>query len=152
MNVGLFPEEGKYNETACMRCSHHYSLAEAVGHGWRCPEDGTPLKKGVHDRARELSDGDPRPRPPYLHLIPLAQVIAEVLGLGSPTAKSVRRAHDALLAAFSTEIAVLVDLPESEIATVDPAVARAIGALRAGRVVLHPGGGGCYGTFELPRD
>jgi uncharacterized protein (TIGR00375 family) len=150
MNVGLFPEEGKYNETACMRCSHHYSLAQAEKHGWRCPEDGTPLKKGVHDRARELSDGAPRPRPPYLHLIPLAQVIAEVLGVSSPTSKAVHKAHEALLDAFSTEIAVLVDLPEDEIAAVDPAVAHAIGALRAGRVVLHPGGGGCYGTFEIP--
>jgi uncharacterized protein (TIGR00375 family) len=152
MNVGLFPEEGKYNQTACMRCTHHYSLAEAVEHRWRCPEDGAPIKKGVHDRARELSDGTARVRPPYLHLIPLALVIAEVLGLGSPTAKAVQRAHEALLAAFSTEIAVLVDLPVDEIAAVDPPVARAIGALRAGRVVLHPGGGGCYGTFELLHD
>ena len=47
-------------------------------------------------------------------------------------------------------LAVLVDLPESELATVDPGVARAIGALREGRVILHPGGGGCYGTFEIP--
>jgi PHP family Zn ribbon phosphoesterase len=77
-------------------------------------------------------------------------VIAEVLGVASPTSKAVRKAHEALLAAFSTEIAVLVDLPEDEIATVDPAVARAIGALREGRVVLHPGGGGCYGTFKIP--
>ncbi|MEN6341575.1 MAG: PHP-associated domain-containing protein [Methanospirillum sp.] len=152
MNVGLFPEEGKYNETACMRCNHHYSLDQAEKNGWRCPDDGTSLKKGVHDRARELSDGTPRPRPPYLHLVPLALVIAEVLGLGSPMAKGVRRVHEALLAAFSTEIAVLVDRPVEEIAAVDPAVAHAIGALRAGRIVLHPGGGGCYGTFELPRD
>ena len=150
MNVGLFPEEGKYNETACTRCSHHFSLAEAVQHGWRCPEDGTPLKKGVRDRAHELWDDDPRPRPPYLHLIPLGEVIAVVLGLGSPNAKAVRRVHEALLAAFSTEIAVMVDLPIETIARVHPAVARAIAALREGRVTLHPGGGGCYGTFELP--
>lgn len=150
MNVGLFPEEGKYNETACMRCCHHYTLHEAVAHDWRCPVDGTPLKKGVHDRARELSDGKPRPRPPYLHLIPLAQVIAEVLGIASPNAKRVRRVHEALLDAFATEIAVLVDLSLDEIAAVDTGVARAIGALRDGRVVLHPGGGGCYGTFEIP--
>lgn len=152
MNVGLFPEEGKYNETACMRCSHHFSLAGAEALGWRCPEDGTVLKKGVHDRARELSDGEPRPRPPYLHLIPLAQVIAEVRGIASPTAKGVRQVHEALLEAFGTEIAVLVDLPESELATVDSDVARAIGALRAGRVILNPGGGGCYGTFEIPSE
>ena len=151
MNDGLFPEEGKYNETACIRCFRHFSLADAGTHRWRCPDDGSPLKMGVHDRARVLSVGEPRPRPPYLHLIPLALVIAEVLGLASPTAKTVRRVHEALLAAFSTEIAVLVDLPESEIAAVDPGVARAIGALRSGRVVLYPGGGGRYGTFEISR-
>jgi uncharacterized protein (TIGR00375 family) len=150
MNVGLFPEEGKYNETACTKCLHHYSLREAEAFGWRCPEDGTPLKKGVRDRAKELSDASPRARPPYLHLIPLGEVIAVVIGLGSPNAKRVRRLHEAFLAAFSTEISVLVDRPVDEIAEVDQGVARAIAALREGRVSLHPGGGGCYGTFEIP--
>ena len=150
MNVGLYPEEGKYNETACMRCLRHFTLSEAESSGWRCPADGTLLRKGVRDRARELSDGPPRPRPPYLHLIPLGEVIAKVLGLASPNAKGVRVVYDALLTVCHTEIEVLVDLPVEEIYRVHPRVARAIGALRQGRVKLHPGGGGCYGTFEFP--
>ncbi len=149
MNVGLFPEEGKYNETACTRCGRHVTLSEAITAGWRCPVDGGLLKKGVRDRARELWDDDPRPRPPYLHLIPLGEVIAVVLGVASPNARCVRVVHEAFLERFSTEIAVLVDEPIDELVGVHPAVGRAIGALREGRVVLHPGGGGIYGTFQL---
>jgi PHP family Zn ribbon phosphoesterase len=37
----------------------------------------------------------------------------------------------------------------SEIRTIHPKVADAIGALRDGTVTLHPGGGGKYGTFSL---
>ena len=38
MNAGFFPEEGKYNRTACIHCFCHYSLKEAEALGWRCPE------------------------------------------------------------------------------------------------------------------
>lgn len=149
MNVGLFPEEGKYNETACTRCGRHVPLSDAIELRWRCPGDGGLLKKGVRDRAHELWDDEPRPRPPYIHLIPLGEVIAVVLGVGSPNARRVRLVHEAFLDRFSTEIAVLVDESIDALLGVHPAVGRAIGALREGLVSLHPGGGGRYGTFEL---
>ena len=57
MNAGFFPEEGKYNRTACVRCFTQYPLEEAVRHGWRCPADGGIIKKGVSDRAKELARG-----------------------------------------------------------------------------------------------
>lgn len=56
-NAGLFPEEGKYNRTACSRCYRQYTLEEAGGLGWKCPDDGGKIKKGVRDRARETSCG-----------------------------------------------------------------------------------------------
>ncbi len=87
MNAGFFPEEGKYNRTACTRCYRQFTLAEAKDLLWRCPDDGGLLKKGVSDRAKELSDGPAEPRPPYLHLIPLAEIIQRVLGTSSPTTK-----------------------------------------------------------------
>ncbi|MCD6461794.1 MAG: phosphotransferase, partial [Thermoplasmata archaeon] len=49
LNVGLPPQEGKYNETACVRCYTHYPLEEAKRAGWRCPCGGQ-IKKGVRDR------------------------------------------------------------------------------------------------------
>ena len=64
MNAGFFPEEGKYNRTACTRCYEQYSLEDAIRHQWRCPADGGIIKKGVSDRAKELSAWQRGPAPP----------------------------------------------------------------------------------------
>jgi uncharacterized protein (TIGR00375 family) len=149
MNAGFFPEEGKYNRTACSRCFTQYSFEDAVRYRWRCPKDRSRIKKGVADRARELSTGEVRPRPPYLHIIPLGEIIRKVEGASSPGTKRCRAVYDDLLQHFGTEIAVLIAIPVSEIAELHSRVARAIGNLREGKVILHPGGGGKYGTFDM---
>jgi len=149
MNAGFFPEEGKYNRTACTRCYRQFTLAEAVRLSWRCPDDGGLLKKGVSDRARELSDMPGEPRPPYLHLIPLAEILQRVLGTSSPNTKKVALLYDAFLGAFGNEIRVLVDVPEEEIRELHPGAGDAIARLRTGRVELFPGGGGRYGRFSF---
>ncbi len=148
MNAGFFPEEGKYNRTACIRCFTQFPLKEAVRHAWRCPKDGGIIKKGVYDRARELSTGDALPRPPYLHMVPLGQIIQTVEGVSSPHTKKCRAVYDAFIVAFGNEIEVLTSTPVAEIRIIHPKVADAIDALRNGRVTLHPGGGGKYGTFS----
>lgn len=148
LNAGFFPEEGKYNRTACVRCFTQYSLEDAILHGWRCPADGGLIKKGVADRARELKDGEIRPRPPYLHLIPLGQIIQTAERASSPSTKKCRQIYDSFIAAFGSEIPVLTDVPVEEIRAIHGKVGAAIEALRAGRVTLHPGGGGRYGTFS----
>jgi uncharacterized protein (TIGR00375 family) len=146
MNAGFFPEEGKYNRTACVHCFAQYTLKDAVRHAWRCPEDGGIIKKGVYDRARELSTGDSRPRPPYLHMVPLGQIIRTVEGVSSPNTKKCRAVYDRFIAALGNEIEVLTSTPVAEIREIHPGIADAIDALRSGRVTLHPGGGGKYGT------
>ena len=150
MNVGFFPEEGKYNRTACTRCYTHYTPEEAVQDHWRCPADGGIIKKGVFDRARELSyEGVPRPRPPYLHVLPLAQIIQTMEGTSSPNTKKCKMIYASLIDTFGNEIAVLIDVPAEEIRSIHKKVGTAIEALRKGEVTLHPGGGGRYGTFSL---
>ena len=148
MNAGFFPEEGKYNRTACSRCFTQYSLSEAHNNQWRCPADGGQIKKGVCDRALELSTGEPRPRPPYLHIVPLGQIIKTVEKTSSPYTKKCRKIYAAFIAAFGNEIEVLTKVPADEIRAVHGRVGDAIEALRTGRVTLHPGGGGKYGTFS----
>jgi uncharacterized protein (TIGR00375 family) len=148
MNVGFFPEEGKYNRTACIRCFTQYSLVDAIRHGWRCPVDGGILKKGVYDRARELSIGESHPRPPYLHIIPLGQIIQTVETASSPYTKKCRNIYESFITSFGNEIEVLINTPVSEIQSLHPKVADAIDALRNGKVTLNPGGGGRYGTFS----
>ncbi|QSZ66826.1 endonuclease Q family protein [Methanofollis aquaemaris] len=150
LNAGFFPEEGKYNRTACTRCYRQYSLEEAGTHAWTCPVDGGKIKKGVQNRAHELGGGgDLSDRPPYYHIIPLGEIIRVVLGVSSPKTRKVEARYARLTETFETEIAVLAEVPPAEIRAVDPEVGDAIAAFREGRVNLVPGGGGKYGTFSF---
>jgi len=156
LNVGVPPAEGKYNENACIRCYKHYPLTEAIIRKWRC-DCGGLIKKGVHDRVNELADCDgthPEHRPPYLHLIPLAEIIGLALHK-STSSKAVNKVWESLLAGFGTEVNVLVDAPMDDFNTdtadfnLDARVIEAIKAFRAGEIRVIPGGGGKYGVIEL---
>ena len=121
---------------------------------WRC-RCGGKIKKGVRDRVNELADWPdstapehPSHRPEYLHLIPLAEIIALALGHSSPYTKAVQAAWNALVGVCGSEIAVLVDTDVSDL-DADPRVVAAIKAFRDRKLIIHPGGGGKYGTIEL---
>ncbi|MFA4935052.1 MAG: TIGR00375 family protein [Candidatus Methanoperedens sp.] len=150
LNVGIPPEEGKYNESACIRCYKHYTLRESIIKSWKCSCGGT-IKKGVKDRVNELASFDmpkhPAHRPPYLHLIPLSEIIAMALGVGVNT-KGVQGIWNKLIERYGSEVSVLVDA-DIKISGVDERVINAIIALRCGKVKVHAGGGGQYGRIEL---
>ena len=149
MNAGFFPEEGKYNQTACTRCFTPYSREEAEMHRWKCPADKGRIKKGVRDRAEELSGGIESRRPPYLHIIPLAEIIQRTLGTCSPTTKKCSELYRTCLKTFGDEISILTQIPVNTICEFHPELSDAISAFREGKIILHPGGGGKYGSFEL---
>lgn len=156
LNVGLPPQEGKYNESACIACFTHYSLDEAIKRRWKC-SCGKRIKKGVRDRIGEIATfkepRHPTHRPPYVHLIPLSEIIAKALGQHTPFTQSVTKRWDELINAFRSEITVLLDVDLTRISQVTiPAITAAIEAFRNHKVVIIPGGGGKYGTIELPTD
>jgi len=150
LNVGFYPEEGKYNESACTRCYTHYTLRESMIKGWTCSCGGV-IKKGVKDRVNELATYNepkhPPHRPPYLHLIPLSEIIAMALGIGTNT-KGVNETWNTLAERYGSEVAVLVDA-DIKNSGVDKRVIDAITAFRCGEVKVHPGGGGQYGKIEF---
>ncbi len=150
MNAGFFPEEGKYNRTGCTRCYRQFSPGEAAALRWRCPDDQGRIKRGVRDRAEELSSGSETERPPYLHIIPLAEIIQRVLGTSSATTQRCRTLYDRCIRDLGDEITILTTVPDERIRNISPGLADAITAFREGKIILHPGGGGRYGTFELP--
>jgi uncharacterized protein (TIGR00375 family) len=151
LNVGIPPEEGKYNESACVRCYRHYTLRESIIKSWTCSCGGT-IKKGVKERVNELAAYDkpnhPAHRPPYLHLIPLSEIIAIALGVTGTNTKGVQGIWNTLIERYGNEVAVLVDA-DIKNSGVDERVINAIIAFREGRVKVHPGGGGQYGRVEL---
>jgi len=150
LNVGMYPEEGKYNESACTRCYKHYTIRESTIKGWKCSCGGS-IKKGVKDRVNELATFDkpqhPVHRPPYLHLIPLSEIIAMAIEKGNNT-KGVQGIWNILIERYGSEVAVLVDADIID-SGVDERVVNAIIAFREGRVKVHPGGGGHYGRVEI---
>ena len=155
MNAGFPPEEGKYNRTACTSCYRQYHIREAEKMKWRCKCGGL-IKKGVKDRVEELADCEkpvhPPGRPPYVHMLPLAEIMGKALHF-SPLSKTVQRRWSELMKRFGSEIHMLLDADMDEIGRVaSPAVASAIKAFRTGGIKVIPGGGGRYGEIEIASD
>jgi uncharacterized protein (TIGR00375 family) len=152
LNVGFYPSEGKYNRTACTRCFKQYSKDQKDEFMGRCPECRGQIKLGVMDRVDLLADytrtRHPDHRPPYLHIIPLAEIIALALGHKSATTAGVQRRWNELIEG-RTEIEVLVEANLATLKT-EPKIIKAIEAFRSGKVVVTPGGGGKYGEIRLP--
>ena len=149
LNAGFFPEEGKYNRTACVRCYTQFSLEEAERLHWKCPHDGGQIKLGVRERAQKMSTIPATKRPPYIKMIPLAEVIARVLHIANPSSKKVSALYSRFIETFGSEISVLLEVPEDKLAAVSPETARAVIMMRNGNVRLFPGGGGKYGSFSF---
>jgi uncharacterized protein (TIGR00375 family) len=148
LNVGIPPQEGKYNESACIRCYTHFSFHESVSRKWRCGCGGR-IKKGVRDRVEELSSWKipkhPEHRPPYLHLIPLAEILSLVLD-----EREVPKKYEELIREFGSEVEVLVDSELGSGRIDDRRIVDAIKAFRDKRIKIKPGGGGKYGIIALP--
>ena len=156
LNVGLPPQEGKYHETACISCYTHYTLEEAKRRRWKC-SCGKRIKKGVKDRINEMADDfephHPDHRPYYMHLIPLTEIIAKAVGQRTPFTQTVTKRWEELVTAFGSEICVLIETDIEEIKKVTaPAIAEAIQAFRENKIIVKPGGGGQYGTIDLPSE
>ncbi len=156
LNVGLPPQEGKYHESACNSCYTHYTLEEAQRRRWKC-SCGKRIKKGVKDRINERSTfkepQHPDHRPPYIHLIPMAEIITKAVGQRNPFTQTVTRRWNELVTAFDSEVNVLLNVDIDDIARVTaPAITEAIQAFREHKVIITPGGGGQYGSIELPKE
>ncbi|WFN34802.1 endonuclease Q family protein [Methanogenium sp. S4BF] len=150
LNAGFFPEEGKYNRTACTRCYTHFSFDGAKRLSWCCPCNGGRIKMGVRDRALLHAGEGFSVRPPYVHMVPLGEIIRTVMGASSPLTRKCQALYTKLTEVSGSEISVLMDIPLPDISAVNDKVARVISDIRDGVVILHPGGGGKYGTLAFP--
>ena len=104
-------------------------------------------------RVDELADrpagyADAR-RVPYRSLVPLDEVIGEVLGIG-PKTRGVRKEYEILVRSFSSELNVLLNasLPDMAAAT-KPGVAEGIRRVREGKLTIVPGYDGEYGKVKI---
>jgi uncharacterized protein (TIGR00375 family) len=148
-NYGLVPNLGKYHMTACTKCFKLIDPAIAKENAMKCACGGR-IKKGVDFRISEIADYSrpkhPSFRPEYVHLMPLAELIASIYDKGVTT-KTVQRIWQKLIDNFSTEIDVLINVSIDDVKRVDEKVALAIESFRKGTIDIRPGGGGQYGQI-----
>lgn len=154
-NYGLVPNLGKYHMTACTKCHKLVDPELASENNMKCLSCGGRIKKGVDYRISEINDYDephhPSFRPPYVHLMPLAEIISKIYDKGVTT-KTVQGKWQLLINNFGPEIEILINVPLNKIEKIDPEVAKGISAFRNHTVHIIPGGGGKYGEILFDKD
>lgn len=152
--IEFFPEEGKYHADGHLNCSFWCEPEETFKRNGLCPKCGKPLTIGVLNRVSLLAD---RALPasgisnavPHRYIVPLAEVLSQVLGVG-PSSKKVRAAYDVLVSCGRSEFGVLLDVPFEELSEVaGEGMAQAIVAMREGRVSRTPGYDGKFGIIRV---
>lgn len=148
------PTYGKYHWTGHRNCNVSLSPQEAIKFGNRCPVCHRKLTKGVEQRVEELADRPAGFKPEgvvgYMHLLPLSEIIATVLGVNYPGAQKVWSVYNPLVTRFGDEYTVLIDAPREEMSRiVDPRIAEAIVRVREGKIRVIPGYDGVYGQLVI---
>jgi len=166
--VEFYPEEGKYHYTGHRNCGVVQSPEETKKKGATCHVCGRPLTVGVMHRVeelagREIEEADLqvtqtkegvrmlryKDRPPYMMLVPLLEVLSEVLDSGVGT-KTVQTEYDKLIAQFSSELQVLAKTPVEELERVSgPKLREAIEKVRKGDIFIDPGYDGVFGVVKI---
>ncbi|MEE4262988.1 MAG: UvrD-helicase domain-containing protein [Desulfobacteraceae bacterium] len=151
--VEFYPDQGKYHLDGHRNCRIRLMPEESNARNGQCPVCGKPLTIGVLNRVVELADRNWEQKPevwfPYENLIPLADILSEVLQVG-PKTKKVNRAYQCILEELGPELTVLRTL---DLETIDrvglPLLTEAIRRMRAGEVIASAGYDGEYGRITV---
>ncbi len=151
--IEFFPEEGKYHLDGHRSCNVSLSPQESLKTNGLCPKCGAALTIGVLNRIQELATEPEGYKPegaiPYKSLVPLQEVIADVLGVMVANS-AVRAEYAKLVKAFGSEFSVLLgpSLSDLEAATT-PEMAQGIINAREGKVELIAGYDGVFGHVSV---
>jgi uncharacterized protein (TIGR00375 family) len=149
----FFPEEGKYHADGHRKCDVVMTPDEAAACDKICPRCGKPLTGGVLGRVAALADRPEGFRPagakPFTSLVPLVEVVGEVLGVGAGS-KRVASACQQLVSRVGPELAVLREAPLEDVGREGPPLlAEALRRMRAGEVRRQAGYDGEYGVVRM---
>jgi len=150
--VEFFPQEGKYHHDGHRKCNVSWDPEETAKHDSICPVCGKRVTVGVMNRVTQLADRPAAPsrvgRPPFHSMIPLKEILSEILGVG-PNTKRVAALYDELILKAGSEFDVLLHQPISRIRDIGGDVlAEAVERMRMGRVHVNAGYDGEFGVIK----
>ena len=154
--IEFYPEEGKYHLDGHRKCGVRLTPSETRELGGICPVCARPLTVGVFNRVQALADRTPESIPDGLpsfeSLIPLQEILSEVLQVG-PNTKTVGRAYTLSLETIGNELHILRDAPMDHIDMIGiPLLGEAITRMRNGRVNIAAGYDGEFGRIRIFSD
>jgi len=149
--IEFFPEEGKYFGDGHRKCGVHFIPED--GKKIFCHVCGKPLTYGVFHRVMDLAGWKKEERSdgkiPFVHIIPLKEIISQVLQKGKGT-KAVEREYQNVLNELNTEFNALIFKSEKVLLDkINLNVAKTIIAMRNGNVVKQAGYDGEYGKLTI---
>ncbi|MEK6599410.1 MAG: endonuclease Q family protein [Deltaproteobacteria bacterium] len=151
--IEFFPEEGKYHYDGHRLCKTSLSPKETIKHNYLCPVCNKKVTVGVMHRVEKLADREEgfklKGAPPFYSIIPLPEIIAEVLKAGV-SSKKVGNAYQNLLQKLGSEFNILIDVPLDEIERAGSSIlSEAISMMRSGNVHIAPGYDGEFGKVKI---
>ena len=153
--VEFFPDEGKYYLDGHRKCNVVMDPAEAHQAGGICPVCGKPMTEGVLSRVMALADREkpqqPEGHPGFRSLIPLPEIISEIESCG-PKSRKVMDRHVDVINRFGSELTVLMDVPEDDLAQYFAPLGEAVARMRRGEVIRRGGFDGEYGVIRVFSD
>lgn len=153
LTIEFFPQEGKYHYDGHRNCNILWSPKETKAHQGICPVCQRSVTIGVMHRVEQLADRSdgfiPENSVPFKNLIPLEEIIAEVLGQAVGT-KSVAAEYQKLVQEFGSEFSVLLEVSAESLYQFAPKrIADGILRVREGKVKIIPGFDGEYGKIKI---
>ncbi len=149
----FYPEEGKYHYDGHRKCEISFHPTQTLSHNNICPVCEKPLTLGVLYRVNALSDRPEGVKPtkshPYDHIIPLTDILSEMLRVG-PRTKKVFQQYHSILEKLGPELNVLNELSLEKIEEAGiPLLKESIGKMRKNQVEIVPGYDGEFGRVKI---
>lgn len=151
--IEFFPERGKYYGDGHRACNQYLTPEQTQACKGICKHCHKPITVGVLNRVQQLSDRTPDQAQKFLRkryrVVPLFDILEYELNLPTTSQKLITIYHQ-ILSQVGNEFFVLLKAPLTQIAQASTEnIAVAIGKLRTGDVMIHPGYDGVYGQVEF---
>lgn len=149
----FYPEEGKYHLDGHRKCSVCLWPKKSLKNKGICPVCGKPLTLGVLYRVEELADRPEHEKPkrthPYYSIVPLVNILSEILKVG-PGSKKVMNNYNTALDILGPELRILHNLSPKAIDKAGiPLLGEAVKRMRRGEIDISPGYDGEFGRVKI---